>query len=407
MIEFPIEQVRKDFPILGQMVYGKPLAYLDNGATTQKPRRMIEAVNRIHLEQNAAIHRSVNFLSDKITQAYEEARTTVQKFIGAPDSAQVIFTSGATGSINLVAFSFGEGFLNQGDEIVVSVMEHHSNIVPWQMVCERKGASLRIIPVNAVGDLDMDAYEKLFTSRTKMVAVTHVSNVLGTVNPVHEIVRIAHAHQVPVLIDGAQAVQHEPVNVAEMDCDFYAFSGHKIYGPTGIGILYGKREWLERLPPYQGGGDMIDRVTFEKTTYNELPFKFEAGTTNFIGAIGLAESLKYLTDLGLENIARYERFLREYTITKLQGISQLKMYGTSATKAAVFSFLLNGIHSYDTGMIIDKYGVAVRTGTHCAMPLMQHLGIEGTLRASLCFYNTTDEVDRLYDALNMVIDLLA
>lgn len=407
MNDFPVEQIRKDFPILDQLVHGKPLAYLDNGATTQKPLRMIESVNRIHREQNASIHRSVNFLSDKMTQAYEEARTTVQKFIGARKSSQVIFTSGATGSINLVAFSFGEGVLEPGDEIILSTMEHHSNIVPWQMVCERRGAHLRIIPVTHEGDLDMEAYRNLFSDRTRMVAVTHVSNVLGTVNPAREIVQIAHSHGVPVLLDGAQAVQHEPVDVTELDCDFYVFSGHKIYGPTGIGVLYGKEEWLERLPPYQGGGDMIDRVTFEKTTYNELPFKFEAGTTNYIGAIGMAESLNYLTGIGLGKIFSYEHYLRDYAANKLGTIRQLKMYGTSAAKAAVFSFVLEGIHPYDTGMIIDKFGIAVRTGTHCAMPLMKRYGIEGTLRASLCFYNTTDEIDRLHDALNTVIDLLA
>jgi cysteine desulfurase / selenocysteine lyase len=407
MTNFPIEQIRKDFPILGQMVYGKPLAYLDNGATTQKPIRMIETVDRLHREQNASIHRSVNFLSDKMTQAYEEARITVQNFIGAQKSSEIVFTSGATGSINLVAFSFGEGFLKPGDEIILSTMEHHSNIVPWQMACERHGASLRITPISDEGELDMNTFRGLFSDKTRMVAVTHVSNVLGTINPVKDIVQIAHSHGVPVLLDGAQAIQHEPVNVTDLDCDFYVFSGHKIYGPTGIGILYGKEEWLSKLPPYQGGGDMIDRVTFEKTTYNELPFKFEAGTTNFIGAIGLAESLKYMTGIGLDAIVSYEHELRDYAIQKLGAIRQLLMYGTSANKAAVFSFVLEGIHPYDTGVIIDKFGVAVRTGTHCAMPLMQRLGIEGTLRASLCFYNTTQEVDRLCDGLNTVIELLA
>ncbi|MFA6127604.1 MAG: cysteine desulfurase [Bacteroidales bacterium] len=407
MNDFPIEQVRKDFPILGQLVYGKPLAYLDNGATTQKPERMIEAVNKLHREQNASIHRSVNLLSDKITEAYEEARATVQQFIGAPKSSQIIFTAGTTGSINLVAFSMGEGYIKPGDEIILSTMEHHSNIVPWQMVCERRGAHLRIIPITDEGELGMDAYQKLFTDRTRLVAITHVSNVLGTINPIKEVVRIAHGFGVPVLVDGAQAVQHEPVNVVDLDCDFYVFSGHKIYGPTGIGILYGKEEWLQKLPPYQGGGDMIDRVTFEKTTYNVLPFKFEAGTTNFIGAIGLAESIKYLNGIGMDRINAYERYLRDYATAKLGTIPQVKMYGTSTKKAAILSFVLKGIHPYDTGMIIDKYGLAVRTGTHCAMPLMQRLGIEGTLRASFCFYNTTSEADRLYEALNSVIDLLA
>jgi len=407
MNDFPIEQVRKDFPILNQQVYGKSLAYFDNGATTQKPLRMIEAVNKVYREQNASIHRSVNFLSEKMTEAYEEARTIVQKFIGARKSSEVIFTSGATGSINLVAFSFGEAALEPGDEIILSTMEHHSNIVPWQMVCERKGAHLRIIPITDEGELDMDGFRNLFTSRTRIVAVTHVSNVLGTINPVKEIVQIAHNHGVPVLLDGAQAIQHEPVDVIDLDCDFYVFSGHKIYGPTGIGVLYGKEEWLDRLPPYQGGGDMIDRVTFEKTTYHELPFKFEAGTTNYIGAIGLAESIRYIESLGIAKISAYEKELRDYANLKLSGIQQLRMYGTSPGKAAIFSFILDGIHPYDTGMIIDKFGIAVRTGTHCAMPLMQRLGIEGTLRASLCFYNTTDEIDRLCEALNTVIDLLA
>lgn len=406
MSDFPIEQIRKDFPILDQIVYGKPLAYLDNGATTQKPLRMIEAINKIHREQNASIHRSVNFLSENMTTLYEEARTTVQKFIGAPKSSQIIFTSGATGSINLVAFSVGESMLKAGDEIILSTMEHHSNIVPWQMACERKGAILKIIPVTDEGELDMEAYGNLFSDRTRMVSVTHVSNVLGTINPVKEIVRIAHSHGVQVLLDGAQAVQHEPVNVVDLDCDFYVFSGHKIYGPTGIGVLYGKEELLEKLPPYQGGGDMIDQVTFEKTTYNQLPFKFEAGTTNFIGAIGLAESLNYLSSIGLDKIQRYEQELRDYATLKLSAIPQLKIYGTSADKAAVFSFILSNVHPYDTGLIIDKMGVAVRTGTHCAMPLMQRFGIHGTVRASFCFYNTTDEVDRLCDALNTVLDLM-
>ncbi|MDD4645604.1 MAG: cysteine desulfurase [Bacteroidales bacterium] len=407
MNDFPIDLIRKDFPILDQLIYGQPLAYLDNGATTQKPVRMIDAVNKIHREQNSSVHRSVNYMSEKMTEAYEQARQTVQKFIGAPESSQVIFTSGTTGSINLVAFSMGEAVLEPGDEVILSTMEHHSNIVPWQMACERYGASLKIIPITDEGDLDMDAYRNLFNKNTRMVSVTHVSNVLGTINPVKEIVRIAHSHGVPVLLDGAQAIQHEPVDVVDLDCDFYAFSGHKIYGPTGIGVLYGKQEWLDRMPPYQGGGDMIDRVTFEKTTYNISPFKFEAGTTNFIGAIGLAESINYLTGIGMDKIAGYENYLRDYATQKLSSISQLRMYGTSVNKAAIFSFVLNGIHPYDTGMIIDKYGVAVRTGTHCAMPLMQRFGIEGTLRASLCFYNTTDEVDRLYDALNKVIEMLA
>jgi len=407
MNDFPIDRVRKDFPILDQLVYDKPLAYLDNGATTQKPLCMIETVNRIHQEQNSPVHRSVNHLSEQMTEQYEQARSTVRDFIGAPSDKQIIFTSGTTGSINLVAFSFGEAVLKPGDEIIVSTMEHHSNIVPWQMTCERHGAHLRVIPITDEGDLKIDAYQNLFNDHTRLVAVTHVSNVLGTVNPIKKMAEIAHDHGVPILVDGAQGIQHEPVNVTELDCDFYAFSGHKIYGPTGIGVLYGKEEWLNRIPPYQGGGDMIDYVTFEKTTYNTLPFKFEAGTTNFVGAIGLAESIRYLNRMGLDKIASYERYLRDYSMQKLQSIKQLRMFGTSASKTAIFSFVLDGIHPYDTGMIIDKLGIAVRTGTHCAMPLMQHFGIDGTLRASLCFYNTTDEIDRLHDALNLVIDMLA
>ncbi len=406
MNDFPIDKIRKDFPVLSQMVYGKPVAYLDNGATTQKPVQVIDVINRIYREQNSSIHRSVNFLSDKMTQAYEEARSTVQNFIGARKSSEIIFTSGATGSINLVAFSVGESLLKPGDEIILSTMEHHSNIVPWQMACERKGAVLKIIPITDEGELDLNAYRGLFSTNTRMVSVTHVSNVLGTINPVKEIVQTAHSHGVPVLLDGAQAVQHEKIDVTDLDCDFYAFSGHKIYGPTGIGVLYGKQEWLERLPPYQGGGDMIDQVTFEKTTYNEPPFKFEAGTSNYIGAIGMAESLKYITAIGLDNIKQYETELRDYAHLKLSAIPGLRIYGTSAQKAAVFSFVLNNVHPYDTGMIIDKYGVAVRTGTHCAMPLMKHYGIHGTVRASFCFYNTKEEVDRLCEALQAVIDLM-
>jgi cysteine desulfurase/selenocysteine lyase len=406
MTDFPIQQIRGDFPILSQTVYGHPLAYLDNGATTQKPERVIETINRLHREQNAAIHRSVNLISEKMTETYEAARKTVSDFIGSPKPSQVVFTSGATGSINAVAFSFGQAMLEPGDEIILSQMEHHSNIVPWQMACDRHGAHLKVAPMNEKGELILDAYEALFTERTRLVAITHVSNVTGTINPVRELVGIAHRHGVPILLDGAQAVQHERVDVTDLDCDFYVFSGHKIYGPTGIGILYGKEEWLERLPPYQGGGDMIDQVTFEKTTYNEVPFKFEAGTTNYIGAAGLAESLRYLDAIGLDRIKAYECDLRDYAIRKLGEIPQVRFYGTAAEKAAIFSFVLEGIHPFDTGMILDKYGIAVRTGTHCAMPIMQGFGIHGTVRASFCFYNTREEVDRLADALRTVIDLM-
>jgi cysteine desulfurase/selenocysteine lyase len=342
-----------------------------------------------------------------MTQAYEEARKTVQGFIGASKSSEIIFTAGTTASINTVAFSFSEAFLEPGDEVLVSTMEHHSNIGPWQMACERKGAFLKVIPITDEGTIDLQVFEQCLTSKTRIVAVAHVSNTLGTVNPVKEMVRIAHKRDIPVLVDGAQAVQHTAVNVRDMDCDFYAFSGHKIYGPTGIGVLYGKEHWLDRLPPYQGGGDMIDRVTFEKTTYNELPFKFEAGTTNFIGAVGLGEALNYLNGIGMDKISAYEGYLRDYTSSVLLRFPGLKLYGTAPGKAAIFSFILNQVHPYDTGIILDKYGIALRTGTHCTMPLMQRFGIEGTVRASLCFYNTVEEVDRLAEGLQMVNDLLA
>lgn len=407
MDTFPVQTLRNDFPILQKQVYGKPLVYFDNGATTQKPVCVIETINRLHREQNSAIHRSVNLLSDKMTQAYEEARKTVQAFIGASKPSEIVFTAGTTASINTIAFSFSEAFLDPGDEVLVSTMEHHSNIVPWQMACDRKGAHLRVIPITGEGTIDLTEYEACLSAKTRIVAVVHVSNALGTVNPVKEMVRIAHERNIPVLVDGAQAVQHTAVDVTDMDCDFYAFSGHKIYGPTGIGVLYGKEEWLDRLPPYQGGGDMIDRVTFEKTTYNELPFKFEAGTTNFIGAVGLAEALNYLTGIGMEKISVYEGYLRDYATNVLTGFPGLKLYGTAPGKAAIFSFILNQVHPFDTGMILDKFGIAVRTGTHCAMPLMQRYGIEGTVRASLCFYNTTEEIDRLAEGLQMVNDLLA
>jgi cysteine desulfurase/selenocysteine lyase len=407
MDTFPVQNLRNDFPILQQQVYGKPLVYFDNGATTQKPVTVIETINRLHREQNAAIHRSVNYLSDKMTQSYEEARKTVQAFIGASKPSEIIFTAGTTASINTVAFSFGEGFLEPGDEVLVSTMEHHSNIVPWQLACERKGAHLRVIPITDEGTIDLSLFENCLTARTKTVAVAHVSNTLGTVNPVKEMIRLAHERDIPVLVDGAQAVQHVPLNVRELDCDFYAFSGHKIYGPTGIGVLYGKEHWLDRLPPYQGGGDMIDRVTFEKTTYNELPFKFEAGTTNFIGAVGLAEAMNYLSAIGMDRISAYEGRLRDYTALALSQFPGLKIYGTAPDKAAIFSFILNQVHPFDTGMILDKFGIAVRTGTHCTMPLMQRFGIEGTVRASLCFYNTTEEVDILTEGLKMVNELLA
>jgi cysteine desulfurase/selenocysteine lyase len=407
MNTFPVDRIREDFPILHQQVYGKDLVYFDNGATTQKPVRVIETINRLHREQNASIHRSVNFLSEKMTQAYEEARETIRAFMGASKSSEIIFTSGATASINAIAFSFGESVLKPGDEVLISAMEHHSNIVPWQMTCQRHAANLRVIPITDSGEIDMETYKLSFTEKTRIVAITHVSNTLGTINPVKEMIRIAHGHKVPVLVDGAQAIQHEKVNVTELDCDFYVFSGHKIYGPTGIGILYGKESWLNRLPPWQGGGDMIDQVTFEKTTYNDLPFKFEAGTTNFIGAVGLAEAVRYLDAIGLDTIRAYETGLRDYANQVLGSFPGIRIYGTAKEKVAIFSFILNQIHPFDTGMILDKLGIAVRTGTHCTMPLMKRFGIEGTVRASLCFYNTTEEIDRLVAGLQTVTDFLS
>jgi cysteine desulfurase/selenocysteine lyase len=407
MSEFPVGKIREDFPVLSREVYGKPLIYFDNGATTQKPVQVIEVINQFHREHNASIHRSVNFLSDTITASYEEARVTTQRFLNATKPSEIIFTSGATASINLVAFSFGETYIHPGDEVILSTLEHHSNIVPWQMMCERKGASIKVIPISDQGELDLEAFAQLFNKRTRIVAVTHVSNVLGTINPVEEIVKISHSNGVPVLIDGAQAIPHGPVDVQKIDCDFYAFSGHKVYGPTGTGVLYGKEKWLETLPPWQGGGDMIDRVTFDKTTYNELPLKFEAGTTNFIGIIGLAAALEYLKSISIKEIESSEKHIVTYASNALQQIDGLKLFGPTGHKAPVFSFILNQIHPYDTGVIIDKLGIAVRTGTHCAMPLMDRLGVDGTVRASLCFYNTTEEIDRLVEALDVFNTMLS
>lgn len=372
---------------------------MDNGATTQKPLAVIEVIDTLHKTQNASIHRGVHYLSEQMTEAYEEARKKVQHFINAAHSQEVIFTSGTTGSINAIAFSAGEAWIQPGDEVIISEMEHHSNIVPWQMMCDRKRALLKIIPITDNGELMMDAYKKMLSSRTKIVSVNHASNSLGTVNPVKEITRLAHEAGAKIFIDGAQAVQHGNVDVRDIDCDFYAFSGHKIYGPTGIGILYGKEKLLFELPPYQGGGDMVDCVTFEKTTYNVLPFKFEAGTANFIGAIGLGTALDYIRNLGSKAIAAQEHRLLEYATERLLSIDGLRIYGTAQEKIPVISFLVGNIHPYDIGMIIDKMGIAIRTGTHCTMPLMDRFEIEGTMRASMCFYNTTEEVDHLAEAI--------
>lgn len=394
-----IQKIRKDFPILSQQVYNKPLAYFDNGATTQKPKVVIDEELKIYSQENSNIHRGVHYLSEQLTQRYEDARKTVQKFINAPHDHEVIFTSGTTESINTIAFSFGDKYINEGDEIIISTLEHHANIVPWQMLCERKNAVLKVIPINDKGELMIDEYQKLLSSKTKIVAVNHVSNALGTVNDVKSIIDIAHKKNIPVLIDGAQSVQHGNVDIQELDCDFFVFSGHKIYGPNGIGVLYGKEKWLDEMPPFMTGGEMIKKVTFEKTTFNELPFKFEAGTPNYVAAIGLAKAIDYIQEIGLKNIAAYEKELLEYATQKLKSIDGLKIIGTSDHKISVISFILDNIHHYDAGMVIDKMGVAVRTGHHCAEPLMHRFNIEGTIRASFAFYNTKQEIDRLYEAL--------
>lgn len=398
-MNFDISKIRKDFPVLAQKVYGKPLVYMDNGATTQKPQCVIDTINQIHSGQNASIHRGVHYLSEQMTERYEDARKTIQEFINAEYSQEIIFTSGTTGSINAVAFSFGEAYIRPGDEIIVSEMEHHSNIVPWQMMCDRKKAILRVIPITDNGELQLDDYKKLLNNKTKLVAVNQVSNSLGTINPVKEIIGLAHQAGAKVLIDGAQGIQHGMVDVQAMDCDFYAFSGHKLYGPTGIGVLYGKEKLLFEMPPYQGGGDMVQCVSFEKTTYNTLPFKFEAGTSNYIGAIGLASAIAYVKSIGLENIAAYENQLLTYATKKLSQIDGLRIYGNAANKISIISFLVGNIHPYDMGMILDKMGIAVRTGTHCTMPLMDRYEIEGTVRASMVFYNTMEEIDQLYDGI--------
>ena len=401
-----IRQIRNEFPILKQQVYKKDLVYLDNGATTQKPEAVIRILNELQEKLNSSIHRGLHYLSEQMTDRYESARERVRKFINASSPGEVIFTSGATGSINTVAFSFGEKYVHRGDEIVISEMEHHSNIVPWQMLCERKGALLKVIPFDDSGVLDLNAFRMLLTGKTRIVAVTHASNSLGTINPVKEVIRIAHERGIPVLVDGAQMVQHGKVDVQELGCDFYVFSSHKIFGPTGSGVLYGKEKMLEELPPYQGGGDMVDQVTFGKTTYGELPFKFEAGTTNYMGAIGLGTALDYLAGLDMKEITAYEKELTGYTIQKLMGVEGLRLYGEAGERISVFSFLLDGIHPYDAGMILDKMGIAVRTGTHCTQPVMDHFGISGTIRASLVFYNTKEEIDRLVEGLEKTRQIL-
>ena len=392
---YDIEKIREDFPILSRTVYNKPLVYLDNGATTQKPRCVVESITDEYYSVNSNVHRGVHFLSQQATNLHEDSRETVRRFINARSTSEIVFTRGTTESINLVAATFADSQMKEGDEVIVSVMEHHSNIVSWQLQAARKGIVLKVIPMNDKGELLIDEYEKLFSSRTRIVSVAHVSNVLGTVNPVKEIIKIAHAHGVPVLVDGAQSIPHLPVDVQDLDADFFVFSGHKVYGPTGIGVLYGKESWLDRLPPYQGGGEMIKNVSFEKTTFNELPFKFEAGTPDYIGSTALAKALDYVSAIGMDNIAAYEHELTDYAIARMKEIEGMRIFGEAEQRGGVISFLVGNIHHLDMGTLLDRLGIAVRTGHHCAEPLMRRLGIEGTVRASFGLYNTKAEVDAL------------
>ena len=402
---YDINKIREDFPILSRKIYNRPLVYLDNGATTQKPRCVVEAMVDEYYNVNANVHRGVHFLSQQATDLHEASRETVRAFINARSTNEILFTRGTTESINLLAFSFGEAFIHEGDEIIVSTMEHHSNIVPWQMMCERKGAKLRVIPMFDNGELDMDAYKRLLCKTTRLVCCAHVSNVLGTVNPVKDIITIAHEHNVPVLIDGAQSTPHFKVDMQELDCDFFAFSGHKIYGPTGVGVLYGKEEWLDKLPPYQGGGEMIKNVSFEKTTYNELPYKFEAGTPDYVATHALAKALDYVSALGMDNIYAHEQELTRYAMERMSQIDGMRFIGTPSHKDAVISFLVGNIHHLDMGTLLDRLGIAVRTGHHCAEPLMRRLGIEGTVRASFGLYNTKEEVDALVAGIERVAQM--
>lgn len=399
---YNIQQVRDDFPILARTVYDKPLVYLDNAATTQKPLCVLDAMRDEYLNVNANVHRGVHYLSQQATDLHEAARETVRQFINAPKTEEIIFTRGTTESINLVVSSYVDAFMHEGDEVIVSVMEHHSNIVPWQLQTARKGIALRVIPMTDAGALDMQAFEQLFNERTRFLSVAHVSNVLGTVNPVKDICRIAHSHGVPVLVDGAQSTPHFKVDVQDIDCDFFAFSGHKIYGPTGVGVLYGKEAWLDRLPPYQGGGEMIESVTFERTVFEKLPFKFEAGTPDYVATHGLATALKYVSSLGMDNIAAHERELTTYCMEQMRTIPGMRLFGDTPNKDAVVSFLVGDIHHLDMGTLLDRLGIAVRTGHHCAQPLMERLGIQGTVRASFALYNTKDEIDALVNGIRRV-----
>ena len=402
VLSFDPDSIREDFPILKQLVHGKPLVYLDNAATSQKPQVVIDALTRYYSTDNSNIHRGVHLLSERATEAYEAARAKVQRFINAAQSKEIIFTRGTTEAINLVANSYGRANVNAGDEVLITAMEHHSNIVPWQILCEEKSARLRVAPINDDGELILEEFEKLVNKKTKLVSLPHISNALGTISPIRAIVEIAHHHDVPVMVDGAQAAPHMKLDMQELDCDFYAFSGHKVYGPTGIGVLYGKAGLLDAMPPYQGGGDMIASVTFEKTTYNTLPYKFEAGTPNIAGTIGLGAAIDYVNQIGIDRVARYEHELLSYGTEALLQIPGLRLIGTAKEKAGVLSFVLEGVHPHDVGTILDREGIAIRTGHHCAMPLMERFGIAATARASLAFYNTEEEIDSLVAGIHKV-----
>ncbi len=399
---FDINKIRQDFPILSRTVYNKPLVYLDNGATTQKPLCVLDAMRDEYLNVNANVHRGVHYLSQQATDLHEASREKVRGFINARSTSEIIFTRGTTEALNLVVSSFCEEFMQEGDEVVVSVMEHHSNIVPWQLQAAKRGICIRVIPMSDKGELDIDEFARLLTEKTKIVSVAHVSNVLGTVNPVEEIIRIAHDHGVPVMVDGAQSTPHFKVDVQAMDCDFFAFSGHKMYGPTGVGVLYGKEEWLDRMPPYQGGGEMIESVSFEKTVFERLPFKFEAGTPDYVATHGLATAIDYINSIGMENISAHEQMLTQYCMQQLKTIDGMRIFGEAEHKDAVVSFLVGDIHHLDMGTLLDRLGIAVRTGHHCAQPLMDRLGIQGTVRASFSFYNTKEEVDALVAGVRRV-----
>jgi cysteine desulfurase/selenocysteine lyase len=407
MIPFAVDSIRKDFPILKQLVNGKQLIYIDNAATTQKPQAVIDDMNRYYTEENSNIHRGVHFLSDKATQSYEAGRVKIQNYINALHSHEIIFVRGTTEAINLVAQSYGRYNLKEGNEVIISAMEHHSNIVPWQMIRDEKGIVLRIIPINDKGELFIDKYEKMFNSNTKLVSVVHVSNVLGTINPVKKMIEIAHEHGIPVLVDGAQAVQHLKVDVQDLDCDFYVFSGHKMYGPTGVGVLYGKENLLNAMPPYQGGGDMIKSVSFEKTIYNDLPHKFEAGTPNIVGGVGMGATIDYLQRINLETVFRHENSLLEYATEQLSTIKGLRIIGTAKEKSSVISFVIENIHPHDIGTILDDEGIAIRTGHHCAQPVMKCFEVPATARASFAMYNTKEEIDTLIKGIYKVIEVFS